>query len=450
MNIFGALLFVFMAGVSGIFVILAISSDVVAVETIATIVEGTMWHEDEEQRRECTQMGYYYDEYGEEYEECDEYEYITYYVCTTELDFNYTLAEAPDGKVYEGEDILTREDSNSCLQQIKDRYPVNGTLPVYYLSDDPASASVAKPLEPSGMYYCCGICFGILAIPAGFFMFTNRSSSGKMKTGGLFGNMGPQRVSIAPPMNPQEQGMAIPGNYGTNTNNVNAGQGRGGGFGGGGMMMAPGMVGGGAAYGLAQQSTPHQYGNRRTTSRKSRNSNSPSRIDGYKQVIEKLNMSRGASNVYDCENMLSSSGFMTAASANKFMAHPYVLKSLGLAAGAAGGAGVGAAVAPTRSSMINRNVPDPADPNTNIRPAGNSDDRLQKMQEEAAAFFDSAKPTNATPTVRPVSDGESSVCAHPNCSTGVSAFDFRCFDCRQRFCSVHKGMTFQCDTCAVN
>jgi hypothetical protein len=450
MNIFGTALFVLMAGVSGIFIILSITSDVVVMETTGTIMEGTTWHEDERQTRECAEMGYYYDEYGEEYEECERYEYVTYYVCSTNLDFNYTLAEEPDGDVYEGQDTLTWDGSSGpCLQQIKDSYPVNGTLLVYYLSDDPTDASVGKPLEPSGMYFCCGICFGILAIPAGFFMFTNRSAAGRMKTGGMLGRFGPQRVSIAPTTNTQ-QGMPIPGTYGTNTNNVNAGQGRGGGFGGGGMMMAPGMVGGGAAYGLAQQSTPPQYANRGKKSSKSRNSHSPSRIDGYKQVIEKLNMSRGPSNVYDCENMLRSSGFMTAASANKFMAHPYVLKSLGLAAGAAAGAGVGAAVASTQSGMISRNVPDPADPNTNLRPAGSSDDRLQKMQEEAAAFFDSAKPKTPAPTVRPVSDGESDICAHPNCSVGVSAFDFRCFDCRQRFCSVHKGMTFQCDNCAAN
>ena len=347
--------------------------------------------------------------------------------------------------MYQAEDTLTWDGSSGpCLQQIKDMYPVNGTLLVYYLSDDPTDASVGKPLEPSGMYFCCGICFGILAIPAGFFMFTNRSAAGRMKTGGMLGRFGPQRVSIAPPINTQ-QGMPIPGAYGTNTNNVNAGQGRGGGFGGGGMMMVPGMAGGATGYAAMQQTTARHQGNR---PRKSRNSHSPSRIRGYKQVIEKLDMSRGTSNVYDGENLLRSSGFMTAASANKFMAHPYVLKSLGLAAGAAAGAGAGAAAASTQSGMINRNVPDPADPNTNLRPAGNSDDRLQKMQEEAAAFFDSAKPKSAAPTVRPVSDGEAGVCAHPNCSVGVSAFDFRCFDCRRRFCSAHKGMTFQCNECA--
>ena len=441
MNIYGTVLFLILAGGAGIFAILALTDTVEIMQVEGQIMEGTTWDEREGSRQECSKMGYYYDEYGEEYEECERYEYITYYVCSTNLDFNYTLAEAPDGDVYQAEDTLTWDGSSGpCLQQIKDMYPVNGTLLVYYLSDDPTDASVGKPLEPSGMLFCCGICFGILAIPAGFFMFTNRSAGGRMKTGGMLGGFGPQRVSIAPPINTQ-QGMPIPGAHGTNTNNVNAGQGRGGGFGGGGMMMVPGMAGGATGYAAMQQTTRHQ-GNR---SRKSRNSHSPSRIKGYKQVMDKLNMSRGASNVYDGENLLRSSGFMTAASANKFMAHPYVLKSLGLAAGAAAGAGVAAS---TQSGMINRNVPDPADPNTNLRPAGNSDDRLQKMQEEAAAFFDSAKPKSAAPTVRPVSDGEAGVCAHPNCSVGVSAFDFRCFDCRRRFCSAHKGMTFQCNECA--
>ena len=255
MNIFGTALFVLMAGVSGLFIILAITSDVVVMETTGTIMEGTTWHEDERQNRECAEMGYYYDEYGEEYEECERYEYITYYVCSTNLDFNYTLAEAPDGDVYQAEDTLTWDGSSGpCLQQIKDMYPVNGTLLVYYLSDDPTDASVGKPLEPSGMYFCCGICFGILAIPAGFFMFTNRSAAGRMKTGGMLGRFGPQRVSIAPPINTQ-QGMPIPGAYGTNTNNVNAGQGRGGGFGGGGMMMVPGMAGGATGYAAMQQTT---------------------------------------------------------------------------------------------------------------------------------------------------------------------------------------------------
>jgi hypothetical protein len=168
--------------------------------------------------------------------------------------------------------------------------------------------------------------------------------------------------------------------------------------------------------------------------------------------MAKLNMSKGVENVYDGENMLRSSGFMTAQSANKFMAHSYVLKTLGLAGGAGAAAGAGAAVVAQQGNMLNRNVPNPSDPSTGLRPAGNSDDRLQKMQEEAAAFFESAKPKVATSTTssRPVGQDEEGVCAHPTCSTEVSAFDFRCFDCRRRFCSAHKGMTFQCESCASN
>ena len=166
--------------------------------------------------------------------------------------------------------------------------------------------------------------------------------------------------------------------------------------------------------------------------------------------MAKLNISKGVENVYDGENMLRSSGFMTAQAANKFMAHSYVLKTLGFSASAGAAAGAGAAVVAQQGNMLNRNVPHPSDPSTDLRPAGNSDDRLQKMQEEAAAFFESAKPKVATTSSRPVGKDEEGVCAHPTCSTEVSAFDFRCFDCRRRFCSVHKGMTFQCESCASN
>ena len=287
-------------------------------------------------------------------------------------------------------------------------------------------------------------------------MLTNRSKNVGLKTGGMLGNLGPQRVSMAPPVNYQHQGQAAynPSGQPTSTNGVNAGHSGGGGFGGGGgMLMAGGMgVGAGATYATppqqAQQRGGFSGGRPQRRSTKSRNAHSPSRIDGYKQVMAKLNMSKGVENVYDGENMLRTSGFMTAQAANKFMAHSYVLKTLGLSAGA--GAAVGAAVVAQQGNILNRNVPDPSDPSTSLRPAGNSDDRLQKMQEEAAAFFESAKPKVATTTSRPVGKDEEGACAHPTCSTEVSAFDFRCFDCRRRFCSAHKGMTFQCENCAPN
>ena len=39
------------------------------------------------------------------------------------------------------------------------------------------------------------------------------------------------------------------------------------------------------------------------------------------------------------------------------------------------------------------------------------------------------------------------VCGEPSCSTGVNAFDFRCFSCRKRYCDVHKNTGIDCKFC---
>jgi|TARA_B100001996_G_scaffold91010_1_gene67768 hypothetical protein len=41
------------------------------------------------------------------------------------------------------------------------------------------------------------------------------------------------------------------------------------------------------------------------------------------------------------------------------------------------------------------------------------------------------------------------ICGDPNCSEGVSAFDFRCFTCRKRFCDVHKNIGIDCKSCGT-
>ena len=38
-------------------------------------------------------------------------------------------------------------------------------------------------------------------------------------------------------------------------------------------------------------------------------------------------------------------------------------------------------------------------------------------------------------------------CGVPSCSTGVNAFDFRCFTCRKRYCDTHKGTGIDCQSC---
>jgi len=39
-------------------------------------------------------------------------------------------------------------------------------------------------------------------------------------------------------------------------------------------------------------------------------------------------------------------------------------------------------------------------------------------------------------------------CGDPQCSNPVSAFDFRCFTCRRRFCSEHAGAKIECSECS--
>ena len=43
--------------------------------------------------------------------------------------------------------------------------------------------------------------------------------------------------------------------------------------------------------------------------------------------------------------------------------------------------------------------------------------------------------------------GEES-CGHSGCDNSVSAFDFRCFTCRNRFCSEHAGSKIECNGCS--
>lgn len=40
------------------------------------------------------------------------------------------------------------------------------------------------------------------------------------------------------------------------------------------------------------------------------------------------------------------------------------------------------------------------------------------------------------------------ICADPNCSKSVSAFDFRCYKCRERFCESCKGSGLTCPSCS--
>tara|TARA_B100000902_G_C26913754_1_gene718195 strand:+ start:82 stop:426 length:345 start_codon:yes stop_codon:yes gene_type:complete len=53
--------------------------------------------------------------------------------------------------------------------------------------------------------------------------------------------------------------------------------------------------------------------------------------------------------------------------------------------------------------------------------------------------------TASTPTT--IDGGPEDECGHIGCSKKVNSFDFRCFECRKRFCDDHRGATFKCASC---
>jgi len=70
------------------------------------------------------------------------------------------------------------------------------------------------------------------------------------------------------------------------------------------------------------------------------------------------------------------------------------------------------------------------------------------IQSEAVNWWDvksddnSATPSSSVPITQSVD-----ICGEINCSKNVTAFDFRCFTCRKRFCDAHKGTGIDCKSC---
>ena len=52
-----------------------------------------------------------------------------------------------------------------------------------------------------------------------------------------------------------------------------------------------------------------------------------------------------------------------------------------------------------------------------------------------------------SPTPSTIEVGSEDACGEAGCSTAVSAFDFRCFTCRKRFCQSHAGSSVHCSNC---
>ncbi|HIG37882.1 MAG TPA: hypothetical protein EYQ15_00995 [Candidatus Poseidoniales archaeon] len=52
-----------------------------------------------------------------------------------------------------------------------------------------------------------------------------------------------------------------------------------------------------------------------------------------------------------------------------------------------------------------------------------------------------------SPTPSTIEAGSEDACGEAGCSTAVTAFDFRCFTCRKRFCQSHAGSSVHCSNC---
>ena len=52
-----------------------------------------------------------------------------------------------------------------------------------------------------------------------------------------------------------------------------------------------------------------------------------------------------------------------------------------------------------------------------------------------------------SPTPSTIEVDSEDACGEAGCSTAVTAFDFRCFTCRKRFCQSHAGSSVHCSNC---
>ncbi len=130
------------------------------------------------------------------------------------------------------------------------------------------------------------------------------------------------------------------------------------------------------------------------------------RIRNYDSILNRLNLkNRNLSNIKEAKGYVMTSGIMNQRETDKFFANSHVISTLGL-------------------------LPD-----------GELKSSSMSQSKPKENFWSQSKIS----TSKGSSDGS---CGDISCSNSVDSFDFRCFDCRKRFCSQHRGKTFKCAACA--
>ena len=372
-----------------------------------------------------------------------------YYTCRADLVVEYAVGSP--SQTYIAETFATMESSNSCVELIENYYPVGYEIEVYYNRDSPEDYVFQNSniQDNAALYSCCAFIFALIALGGLIMTFSVGStqkgtfktgglsgrsaagqSSGRGHTGGLNGrneqtskHAGVQSISD-PDFTGPHNGKFLSGHTRHGNRKFSTFQeakeycladSKAGGI----TMEGPNhftirrennllnsssgevswvkkveyntyMAG---SYAQSNQTPPSQ--NRRLGSRE-RN---------YDSLIQRF----GLRNVPpgQIREKVMAAGIMTPAMANKFFANRFVIETLGLQH-----------VSPQ---------PKPA----------------SIVMETPETNFWSKTESSISP-----SSGVQEKCGHIGCSRTVTSFDFRCFDCRKRFCDEHRGATFQCSGCA--
>jgi hypothetical protein len=370
-----------------------------------------------------------------------------FYTCRADLVVGYN-AGTPT-QVYTAETFATMESSNSCVELIEQYYPVGDKIDVYYYEDSPGEYSFySTSTDENGIYACCAILFGLLAIGGLIMTFTLGGTSAAVKTGGLSGrssaggssgigqtgglrgrneqnskNSGVMSLSD-PNFSGPHQGKFLSGHTRHGNRKFSTFQ-----------EAKEFCLADREAGGITMEGENHftvrrennllnssmgevswvkkvEYnsGMAGTNAQSSPTSRSPNvRLPRGEYNYDSLIQRYGLQNVPagEVRNKVMAAGLMTPAMADKFFENRFVIKTLGL-----------------------EEVPRQANIASSV------------LQAPKKNFWKTAESTISS------TSGVQEKCGHSGCSRSVTSFDFRCFDCRKRFCDEHRGATFQCSECA--
>lgn len=372
-----------------------------------------------------------------------------YYICRADLVVEY--AADSSSQTYIAETFATMESSNSCVDLIENYYPVGYEIEVYYNRDSPEDYVFQNSniQDNASLYSCCAFIFAIIALGGLIMTFTLGSTQkGSFKTGGLSGRSaagqsygsgntgGLQGRNEKTSQHAGALATSDPDFTGPHNGKFLSGHTRHGNRKFTTFEEAKGYCLADPEAGGITMEGPNHFTIRRENNllnsssgevswvKKARNNtymagtyapsnSSPlsqnrrlgSRERNYDSLIQRF----GLRNVPPSQLRKKMVAWLnlTPEMANKFFANQFVIETLGLEH-----------VSPQ---------PKPA----------------SIITETPTNNFWSTTESSISP-----SSGVQEKCGQIGCSRTVTSFDFRCFDCRKRFCDEHRGATFQCSGCA--